>query len=125
MILIDYRDKRPFYEQIVEKMQNLIVRGALEAESKLPSVRSMAMDLSVNPNTIQRAYTELEQLGYIYTIKGRGNYVSPESEWKEDKKQRIFEEARILVQHAKEVGILKEELKARIAGFYEEGMEDD
>ena len=71
MIILDYRDKRPIYEQVIEKLQNLIIRGALEPESKLPSVRNLALDLTVNPNTIQRAYTELEEMGYIYTVKGR------------------------------------------------------
>ena len=61
MILLDYRDKRPIYEQIVDKLERLIVGGGLEANYKMPSVRSMAMELSVNPNTIQRAYAMLEQ----------------------------------------------------------------
>ena len=74
MIILDYNDKRPIYEQIVEKMTNLILRGVYEADEKLPSVRSMAVDLSINPNTIQRAYGELERQGYIYSIKGRGNF---------------------------------------------------
>ena len=65
MILLDYRDKRPIYEQIVDKLERLIVGGGLEANYKMPSVRSMAMELSVNPNTIQRAYAMLEQEGFI------------------------------------------------------------
>ena len=60
MIIIDYNDKRPIYEQVADKMQNLIVNGVLEPDSKLPSVRSLAVELSINPNTIQRAYSELE-----------------------------------------------------------------
>ena len=61
MIIIDYNDKRPIYEQVADKMQNLIVNGVLEPDSKLPSVRSLAVELSINPNTIQRAYSELER----------------------------------------------------------------
>ncbi len=82
MIILDYRDKRPLYEQVTEKMIHLIVGGAMQPGDKLPSVRNLAVDLSVNPNTIQRAYAALEQEGYIYTITGRGNYVSESSEWK-------------------------------------------
>ena len=80
MIVIDYRDKRPIYEQVEEKLSKLVVQGVLETDSKLPSVRALAIELSINPNTIQRAYTQLEEKGYIYTIKGKGNYVSPKNE---------------------------------------------
>ena len=80
VILLDYRDKRPIYEQIVEKLERLIVGGALEADSKMPSVRSLGMELAVNPNTIQRAYNQLEQDGYLYTVSGRGSFVAPEGE---------------------------------------------
>lgn len=72
MILLDYRDKRPIYEQMVEKLERLIVSGGLEQGSKMPSVRGLAVDLAVNPNTVQRAYTLLEQEGYLYTVSGRG-----------------------------------------------------
>ena len=75
MIFIDYNDKRPIYEQVTEKIQTLILNGVLESDSKLPSVRSLAMELSINPNTIQRAYSELEREGFIYSVKGRGNFV--------------------------------------------------
>ena len=74
MILLDYRDKRPIYEQVVEKLEHLIVGGALGANEKMPSVRSLGMELTVNPNTIQRAYNQLEQDGYLYTIAGRGSF---------------------------------------------------
>lgn len=76
MILLDYRDRRPIYEQVVEKLQELMICGALEQDEKLPSVRSLASDLSINPNTIQRAYAELERRGFIYSVKGRGSFVA-------------------------------------------------
>ena len=76
MILIDYKDRRPLYEQIVEKLSDLMVRGVLAQDSQLPSVRSLATELSINPNTIQRAYAELERQGYIYSVKGRGSFVA-------------------------------------------------
>lgn len=76
MIQIDYRDPRPIYEQVVDGIEALALRGALAADSQLPSVRQMATELSINPNTIQRAYGELEQRGVIYAAKGRGNFVS-------------------------------------------------
>lgn len=120
MIILDYRDKRPIYEQVTEKLKNLIIRGALEADSRLPSVRSLALELSVNPNTIQRSYAELEEKGYIYTVKGRGNFVAKESEWREDRNHLIEEEARSLAKHAKEAGISREHLISRLEAYYEE-----
>lgn len=120
MIILDYRDKRPIYEQVTEKLQNLIMRGALEADSKLPSVRNLALELSVNPNTIQRAYAELEEKGYIYTVKGRGNFVAKESEWQEDREHLLDVETKNLAKHAREAGISKEYLLNRLETYYEE-----
>lgn len=79
MIKIDYRDARPIYEQIVDGVETLALRGALPAGSQLPSLRQLAMELSINPNTIQRAYAELERRGVIYAAKGRGNFISDET----------------------------------------------
>ncbi len=72
MIILDYQDRRPIYEQITEKFRTLIYQGALPAGSRLPSVRQLAMELSINPNTIQRAYMTLEQEGLIYPVRGKG-----------------------------------------------------
>ena len=79
MILLDYKDRRPIYEQIVEKLKDLMICGVLEQDSQLPSVRTLATDLSINPNTIQRAYAELERRGFIYSVKGRGSFVADTS----------------------------------------------
>ena len=83
MIILDYRDRRPIYEQIMERFQELMVSGVMEQDSQLPSVRSLAMDLSINPNTIQRAYAELERKGYIYSVKGKGSFVADNTMIKE------------------------------------------
>ena len=69
MIVLDYQDRRPLYEQVEEKFRNLILMGVLEPGSRMPSVRQLAMELSINPNTIQRAYMQLEQEGLIYPVK--------------------------------------------------------
>lgn len=110
LIQIDFMDKRPIYEQAVEKMQNLIVRGVLSADEKLPSVRNMAIELSINPNTIQKAYQELERLGYIYTVKGRGNFVSASSNWKGDRRADYLSELDNVVRELKTLGVTKDEL---------------
>ncbi len=76
MILLDYKDRRPIYEQVTEKFKTLILSGVLKEGDSMPSVRSLATSLSVNPNTIQRAYAKLEQDDFIYTVSGKGSFVS-------------------------------------------------
>jgi len=121
MILLDYRDKRPIYEQVVEKLEHLIVGGALEENSKMPSVRNLGIELSVNPNTIQRAYNQLEQEGYLYTVTGRGSFVAPESEWREGRKGKVLEEWNLVTLRAKEAGLTQEQLTGQLKRIYEEG----
>ena len=107
MILIDYSDKRPIYEQIAGRFQALIISGVMEADEKLPSVRTLAVELSINPNTIQRAYSELEKAGYIYTVKGRGNFVSSNDSLLELNRTQKLEDIRAAVCAAKSVGLPK------------------
>lgn len=76
MIEIDYRDKRPIYEQIKEKLKNLIISGAIKENEKIPSVRELAAETAINPNTIQKAYKELENENYIYSVRAKGYFVS-------------------------------------------------
>ena len=76
MLTLNYRDSRPIYGQIKDGLRKLIVTGALEPDEKLPSVRAMAMDLAINPNTIQRAYAELVAEGFLYSVPGMGSYTA-------------------------------------------------
>lgn len=110
MILIDYKDTRPIYEQIVERYKTLILKGALQSDEQLPSVRNLAMELSINPNTIQKAYTELERQGFIYTVKGRGNFVSADSGLVDKRKNEYIEQILALVREVLEIGMSKAEL---------------
>ena len=110
MILLDLKDSRPIYEQVVERFKILILRGAIEPDEKLPSVRNLAVDLSINPNTIQRAYAELERQGYIYTVKGKGNFVSDSGQLLLRYKEEIFEEIKSICRTAFEVGITQEDI---------------
>ncbi len=123
MIVIDYRDKRPLYEQVAEKIAHLIICGVLESNAKLPSVRSLAMDLSVNPNTIQRAYAQLEQDGYIYTVVGRGNYVTDSQEWKSGRLQEVSDELRAALRNARDAGLSREEALNLANEIYQEKKE--
>ncbi len=112
MIILDYKDARPIYEQVVDKFQKLILTGALEPNTKMPSVRSLAVELSINPNTIQRAYAQLEQQGFIYSVKGRGNFVAYDDRLLEFRKEEILNRLRELVKEAEEIGMGTEELAA-------------
>ena len=105
MILIDYSERRPIYEQVAEKIAELIIRGVLPPESQLPSVRSLAMDLSINPDTIQRAYQELERKGYTYSVPGKGSFVSQRTEYLEEQRENILEEQRGLAERAMRLGM--------------------
>ena len=105
MILIDYSERRPIYEQVAEKIAELIIRGVLPPESQLPSLRSLAMDLSINPNTIQRAYQELERRGYTYSVPRKGSFVSQRTEYLEEQRENILEEQRGLAERAMRLGM--------------------
>ena len=105
MIVIDYHDKRPIYEQVIERFQMLILNGALEPDEQLPSVRSLAVDLSINPNTIQRAYGELERRGLIYSIKGRGNFVSSHNDVVKEQQELLLEDLKTQLKICRESGI--------------------
>ena len=76
MIEIDYRDKRPIYEQIRDKIRELIISGAIKENEKIPSVRELAAETAINPNTIQKAYKELENENYIYSVRAKGYFAS-------------------------------------------------
>ena len=80
MIRLDYRDARPIYEQVRDGLRSLMVTGVLAAGEKLPSVRSLATELAINPNTIQRAMAQLEAEGFVYTVAGRGSFVAEDGD---------------------------------------------
>ena len=116
MIVLDYRDRRPLYEQVTEKLEELMFSGVLPPDSRLPSVCSMATELSINPNTIQRAYAELERQGYIYSIQGKGSFVSDgrylaegiRKDWEKQFDAAIEEGLRIGVSYQDMIKILEE-----------------
>ena len=122
MILIDYKDRRPIYEQIVEKFQQMIICGVIEPDSPMPSVRSLAMELSINPNTIQRAYMTLEQEGLIYPVKGKGNFVAETQQIQEKSKEDFRKEFLELVRRGINTGMTEEELMTLVQKGYEEDL---
>lgn len=118
MIILDYKERRPIYEQIVERFQELMVAGVMEKDTQLPSVRNLAMDLSINPNTIQRAYAELERQGYTYSVKGKGNFVADNSNIKESKKKGLYIRQEELAEEGLLLGVKEDQLVSIIHQIY-------
>ena len=115
MIILDYKDARPIYEQVVDKFQKLILTGALEPNTKMPSVRSLAVELSINPNTIQRAYAELERRGFIYSVKGRGSFVSDTSSIRALKVSELRKELGGWLGEARNAGVTEDKVHCWVA----------
>ena len=91
MLQLNYRDPRPIYEQVKSEFRRLILSGALPRGEKLPSVRELAGSLAINPNTIQRAYRELEAEGYIFSIAGKGSFAADTSRLQTPEQQQAVE----------------------------------
>lgn len=119
MIILAYKDRRPIYEQVAEKLEELMLLGILGENEPLPSVRSLAMELSINPNTIQRAYAELERQGYIYTVKGKGSFVAENSVMKEKRKKDLLIQVSEVIDEAIRLGISGEEIKNMVEIQYQ------
>ena len=125
MITLDYRDRRPLYEQVIERFQDPMFKGVLVQDEKMPSVRSLATDLSINPNTIQRAYAELERQGFIYSIKGKGSFVADTGRMKAGRIREWERSFDGLVEEAGQLGIGCETVVERVRRKYEKTGEPD
>ncbi|TWI57842.1 GntR family transcriptional regulator [Halalkalibacter nanhaiisediminis] len=111
-IRINPRSSTPLYEQVMEQVKELIAKGILESGEQLPSVRDLASQIVLNPNTVSKAYKELERNGVIVTIRGKGTFVADASDRKLDLKQleQLRQQLQRLVIEATYAGIKKEEL---------------
>ena len=114
MILLDYRDSRPIYEQVQDGLRKLMVTGVLQEGEKLPSVRALAGQLAINPNTIQRAYEALEREGYVYSIGGKGSFVAPRREVDNGRRDELLKQLDEAVKELLFLGMSKEELIKRM-----------
>ncbi len=114
MININFRDSRPIYEQVKTTLRKLIVSGAMSPDEKLPSVRELASQLVINPNTIQRAYRELEQEGYIISIPGKGSYANLSAQVDEGRKKELLTAMDEIVAELLYLGVTPDELDRRI-----------
>ena len=109
MLNLDYRDARPIYEQVRDNLRRLMVSGAIQEGEKLPSVRSLASNLAINPNTIQRAYAQLEMEGYVYSVAGRGTFVAEGQEQNLVRRRDVEDKVRPLLQELRELGMTEGE----------------
>ena len=110
MIQINYNDSRPIYEKVRDSLQRLILSGALPEDSRLPSVRELAVSLTINPNTIQRAYRELEQEGYIVSVPGKGSFVARGGGAKAAKRAELKDRLLALAAEFEAVGVSRAEM---------------
>ena len=121
MICIDYKDQRSIYEQIELKLKELILNNILKENDKLPSVRELSISLTVNPNTVQRAYKTLESNGFIYSIKGKGNFVAPVSMLKKDADiNKLYNDLSVIIKELKYLKESKEKIDDIIADVFKE-----
>lgn len=112
MIQLNYRDPRPIYEQIKSELKRLILTQALAPDEKLPSVRELAAQLAINPNTIQRAYRELDAEGYTVSIAGRGSFVADIAVISRQKRQQETDRFLQAAQSMRKLGFTTQELIA-------------
>lgn len=119
MITLDFADKRPIYEQVKDKLRELIIKGVLKEGDKLPSVRDLASNLVVNPNTVQKAYSELEKEGYVYSIVAKGIYVADITAVSRKNDLRISELYESVLQQVRELKYLGMEKDDIISGITE------
>ncbi len=123
MIILDYQDRRPLYEQVTEKFRTLILKGILKPGERMPSVRQMAMELSINPNTIHRAYMTLEQEGLIYPVKGKGNFVADADKIRKKNREEVISELEDVVNKGLTIGMEEEELLYIVSSICKEGRQ--
>ena len=114
MLILDYRDARPIYGQIKDSLRRLIVAGALGPDEKLPSIRALAMDLSINPNTLRRAYTELEQEGFIYSIPGKGSFAAVMGGGDPARRAQLMEKLREIIAELRYLNVSDQEILALV-----------
>ena len=123
MTWINYRDSRPIYEQIADQYKVLILKGVLPPDEQMPSVRKLAMELSTNPNTVQRAYMELERQGFLYSVRGRGSFVRGGTDIHAQKRAELAERLAAILKEAEDLGINPAQLLAECG--WKENTEND
>lgn len=114
MISLNYRDARPIYEQVKDGLRRLVVTGAMQPGDKLPSVRSLASSLAINPNTIQRAYEALEREGYLYSVAGKGSFVAERNDVDENRRKELLKQFETAAAELMFLGMSAQDLSQRL-----------
>jgi GntR family transcriptional regulator len=117
VIQLNYKDPRPIYEQVKDGIRKLAYAGVFGPDEKLPSVRELAMKLAINPNTISRAYKELEQEGIIYTVTGRGTFINQEFDLNDSRKEELWQQFDKATKGLLELSVQEEEFIQRISSL--------
>lgn len=125
MIQLNYRDSKPIYEQIKDGLKHLIITGAIAPDEKMPSVRELASQLAINPNTIAKAIRELEQEGYIYTITGRGSFAADRKDISAGRNDQLLKKFDEIVKELLFLNENKDDLKQRIEALAKGGDDHD
>lgn len=127
MIQLNFRDSKPIYEQVEDGIRKLVVNNLIAADEKLPSVRELASKYALNPNTISRAYRELEEQGYIYTLNGKGTFVAANEKVNDMRKEELLQQFDELVKELSFLMVPTEQLVERVSNvkmFMERGTEE-
>ena len=114
MIQLNFRDSKPIYEQVEDGIRKLVVNNLIAADEKLPSVRELASKYALNPNTISRAYRELEEQGYIYTLNGKGTFVAANEKVNDMRKEELLQQFDELVKELSFLMVPTEQLVERV-----------
>ncbi len=125
MLQLNYRDAKPIYEQIKEGIRHLLLTNAIAADEKLPSVRELASNLAINPNTIQRAYRELEAEGYVYSMKGKGTFAAATDFIHKSREQELLMTFDDVVSELFILDVSKEELGCRMQNLEQGRLENN
>ena len=115
MVHLDYRDARPIYSQIIDGFREQIAAGVLQPGDKLPSVRDLAAELAINPNTIQRSYRQLELEGWIVSMQGKGCFVSGGNSIRQRESERLLAEFDRVAAALERCGVTRQELRERLS----------
>ena len=122
MFLVNPKSKQPLYEQLVEQLRRQLLLGVMESGAAMPSVRQLATELGINPNTIQKAYRRMEEEGMIISVPGRGSFVSDDlAEVFQKQLQEQRTNIRYMLQSCREAGLTRDEIMKMIEEVYKEG----
>lgn len=119
MIEVDLHSRKPIYEQLIENITMLVMSGVLSADEQVPSVRQLAVSLAVNPNTVQRAFTELERRGVLYSVAGKGRFVNGKLDSVKEKQKLLYlDSLKSLVIKMKSCGVCKDAVISFVNDIY-------